>query len=368
MWAGVLDAVGAGVWAGVLGGARASVQDSVQDGVRDAVWDGVRDAVRAAVRDGVWDGVRAGVGGAVWDGVRDAVWAGVWAGVWDAVWAAVGAGVLGGVWDGVQAGVQDGVGDAVRDAVWDAVWDSVRAGVWDAVQDAVRDGVQDWAQEMMFGGHDAAWLGFADWFGHHGMSQVVAPLDGLTRVAMSAGWWWAHTNIAIVSDRPEVLNDELWDPPYGRRLHCETGPSVRYRDGWELHHWHGLLVPAWVINRTKAVGDILAEPNIEIRRAAIESVGWDQFLAGLGVEPISVEDDPANTGCQLALYRLPQGVDAGLDDGDQLLVCQNGTVERDGRRRTFGLTVPAEITSAVAAAAATYDLDEATYRRLRVRT
>ena len=143
---------------------------------------------------------------------------------------------------------------------------------------------------------------------------------------------------------------------------------MRYRDGWELHHWHGLLVPAWVIDRSKNAAGILAEPNIEIRCAAIEAVGWDQFLAGLGVEPISVEDDPANTGCQLALYRLPQGVDAGLDDGDQLLVCQNGTVERDGRRRTFGLTVPAAATSAVAAAAATYDLDEATYRRLRVRT
>ena len=57
----------------------------------------------------------------------------------------------------------------------------------------------------------------------------------------------------------------------------------------------------------------------------------------------------------------------------RVLVCVNGTVERDGARRTFGLTVPADLPpedgypQAVTAAAWRYALTAAQYTQAQVR-
>jgi hypothetical protein len=45
-------------------------------------------------------------------------------------------------------------------------------------------------------------------------------------------------------------------------------------------------------------------------------------------------------------------------------LCANATRERDGTRRSFGLTVPAGCRTALAAAAWTFDIPEAEYTNL----
>ena len=352
---GVWDGVGDGVRAGVGAGVRAGVWAGVGDGVGAGVWDGVGDGVGAGVGDGVWAGVGDGVRASVGAGVRAGVWAGVGDGVGAGVWAGVGAGVGDGVWAGVGAGVGDGVGAGV----WAGVWAGVRAGVWDGVGAGVWDG---WHREIVYGCHDAGWLSFYDWFGRHGLADVCAPLAGLTALARSAGWTWLHRGFVVISDRPATLHDEIVT---GRRrqLHNARGPSVTYRDGWSLHHWHGTLVPAWVIDNP-TVQQIAAEKNTEIRRCAIESLGWPAYLQALNVQPISVEDDPGNPGHQLALYDVPDA-DRLFGGHVRLLVMDNASRDRDGSRRTFGETVPGHLTSAVDAAAWQFDTDPTIYRTLQ---
>jgi hypothetical protein len=214
----------------------------------------------------------------------------------------------------------------------------------------------------VYGCHDAGWLSFYDWFGRHGLADVCAPLAGLTALARSAGWTWLHRGFVVISDRPATLHDEI---VIGRRrqLHNARGPSVTYRDGWSLHHWHGTLVPAWVIDNP-SVEQIAAEKNTEIRRCAIESLGWPTYLQALNVQPISVEDDPGNPGHQLALYDVPDA-DRLFGGHVRLLVMDNASRDRDGSRRTFGETVPGHLTSAVDAAAWQFDTDPTIYRTLQ---
>ena len=281
---------------------------------------GVRDGVRAGVRDGVWAGVRAGV--------RDGVWAGVGAGVRDGVWDGVGVGVGAGVWDGVRAGVGD------------------------------------WTRDLWWGQHDAAWLAFLNWFGQHGMADTVGPIDGLTTLAKSCGWCWFHRGFAVVSDRPATLHDErVAGTAHRRRLHNADGPAVTYRDGWSVWAWHGLNVPQWVIE-DPTTDRIQAETNTEIRRCAIENYGWDRYLDGLGVQPVDTADDPGNPGHRLRLFDLPR--DAQVHgDRVRLLVMENGSRDRDGTRRTFAETVPADMPDAVTAAAWQFDVDPTVYRALQ---
>lgn len=73
----------------------------------------------------------------------------------------------------------------------------------------------------------------------------------------------------------------------------------------------------------------------------------------------------SNPGQRLRLFDLPEAV---FDTPVRVLLCVNGSPERDGTRRRFGLTVPADCTRAMGAAAWTYGLDAAVYAETERRT
>ncbi len=261
-----------------------------------------------------------------------------------------------GVGDGVGAGVWDGVGDGVRA--------SVRAGVWAGVRASVRAGVgegvwDEWHRECWWGQHDAGWLSFYNWFARNGLADICAPLEGLTLLARSAGWCWFHQGFTVISDRPELLHDETVTG-HRRALHCADGPAVTYRDGWSVWAWHGTTVPEWVIENP-TIDKIQAEVNTELRRCAIESYGWAEYLAAIGATPVDEADDPGNPGHRLRLYDTPEQV---YDTPTRLLVMDNASLDRDGTRRMYAETVPADIGDAVSAAAWQFDIAPDTYRRL----
>ena len=162
----------------------------------------------------------------------------------------------------------------------------------------------------------------------------------------------------VLTDRPRILRID----PQGR-LHADGGPAIAYADGYALHAWHGPRVPAdfweWSLNRA------LSERNAEVRRCAIERVGWDKVTGRLTL--VATAPDPGNAPHTLDLYYLPAEWADLYDDESRLLLCTNGTVERDGTRRRFGLPVPVHHDDPIAAAADLYDMPVEAYRRLQVR-
>ena len=50
------------------------------------------------------------------------------------------------------------------------------------------------------------------------------------------------------------------------RLHGEGGPAVAWPDGFAIHAWHGVRVPADVVERPGVLdpAGVIAEPNIEL--------------------------------------------------------------------------------------------------------
>ena len=245
--------------------------------------------------------------------------------------------------------VADQVRDRVRDQVSDQVSDRVLGQVWGQVRGQVRDQVADHLRGAVYGQHDAGWLSFYDYFHTATGLPGVDKLDGLVRVARSAGWWWPLRGAVILTERHNQLHRDQQG-----RLHNESGPAVAYPDGWGVHAWHGVRVPADLIEVGWSTDRILQEPNAEVRRCAIERMGWDRFIAEANLAQVGVsEPDPGNPGHELALYDVPARI---YDEPVRVLLCTNGTVERDGTRRRFGLTVPASIDTPVAAAAWGYGL------------
>ncbi len=192
--------------------------------------------------------------------------------------------------------------------------------------------------------------------------QASGRLDALGAAVAEIGWWWPMRGAVVMTERPTALNRDQQG-----RLHGEAGPALAYADGYTGFWWHGVRVPADLVE-----GDgwepqrILAERNTEIRRCAIEKRGWDRFVADADLAQVGrTVPDPGNPGGELALYDVPAAI---YDEPVKVLLARNGTRERDGSYRRFGLTVPASITDPIAAAAWTYDLNPSDYKQLARRS
>jgi hypothetical protein len=250
--------------------------------------------------------------------------------------------------------------DELGPAGWSALWSATGAQLWEttaALADRIRAGVvtelsvrpEDESDvrlvllDAVLGQHDAAWLAAFDGRGDR--------LDGLAAVARNAGWWWPYERSVVISERPDVLHrDEA-----GRLDHGD-GPALAYRDGFELHAWRGMPVPAAFLAElaTLTPERIRAEENAELRRVMLEYYGYDRYLDESGAEPVHRDE----TGI---LWRI------ALDGDEDVVMVEvvNSTPEPDGTHRTYWLRVPPTTSTAKDGVAWTFGLDGQAYEPVR---
>jgi hypothetical protein len=215
---------------------------------------------------------------------------------------------------------------------------------------------------LWFGQHDAGWV--MNYLVHQQFEGVPYRPEDSARLALwatlarSCGWWWPRADRCVIAERPLVIRTE----PNAAvvRLHADGEPAVVYPDGWRVYVSHGVRVPTWAVEEP-TVDNIHAERNIEVRRAVIERMGWSTYISQAQLTLVGQADDPGNPGAVLRLYDQP-------NDRNRLLLAINGSVERDGTRRQYGLRVPPWFTDPVDAAAWTYGLTGPQYAQLQRRT
>ncbi|WP_282688507.1 MULTISPECIES: DUF6745 domain-containing protein [unclassified Streptomyces] len=250
--------------------------------------------------------------------------------------------------------------DELGPAGWSALWSATGAQLWEttaALAERIRAGVvadlaprpQDAAAvrlvllDAVLGQHDAAWLAAFDGHGDR--------LTGLAEVARNAGWWWPYEQAVVITERPDVLHrDEA-----GRLDHGE-GPALAYGDGFALHAWRGMPVPAAFLEELSSLTPerIRAEENAELRRVMLEYYGYDRYLSESGAEPVHRDE----TG---VLWRI------ALDGDEDVVMVEvvNSTPEPDGTYRTYWLRVPPTTRTAKDGVAWTFGLEGAAYAPVR---
>ncbi|MFJ7263451.1 DUF6745 domain-containing protein [Streptomyces globosus] len=237
-----------------------------------------------------------------------------------------------------------------------ALWAATGARLWDvawALAERIRDGVaeelEDTPQIRLLlldavpGQHDAAWLA--------ALADRGPALAGLADAARHAGWWWPYEDVAVVCDRPaELHRDEAG------RLDRRDGPALAFSDGFALHAWRGMPVPADFLSGLAGLTPerIREEENAELRRVMLEFYGYERYLADSGAEPVHRDE----TG---VLWRI------GLDDDEDVAMVEvvNSTAEPDGTFRTYWLRVPPRTRTAREGVAWTFGLSAEEYVPLR---
>ncbi|MDW5323238.1 DUF6745 domain-containing protein [Plantactinospora sp. KLBMP9567] len=244
---------------------------------------------------------------------------------WAAHWAAGGRRTWHLLTDRIFTPLRNQLGADLTAQVDDAFTRRARAGLLDAVP----------------GQHDAAWLAAFD--GEPGLA-------GLAGVTAAAGWWWPYERLVILTERPTRLHrDNLG------RLHHDDGPALAYPDGFGLHAWRGMPIPAGVAAElpTLTVERIRAERNAEVRRVMLEHFGYDRYLRESRTTAVHRDEYGV-----LWRLNLPQ------DEPLVMVEVVNATPEPDGTRRTYWLRVPPDTRTARAGVAWTFGVEPERYAPL----
>lgn len=187
---------------------------------------------------------------------------------------------------------------------------------------------------LWVGSLSAYWLAFYDFFFEQfDIGEEVRPmLEAVIEVAKAGGSIHFEKDRVIVIQRPEVI--KMRDG----HLHCEDGPSIRFRDGFEVYSWNGTRVPRKFIMEKDTLDPTLAitHENVEQRRALAEIIGWDRVIEML--KPTIIDEDDPEIGTLLEVDIPEIGKERFIR-----VLC--------GTNRQFALPVPPDTDSALGAQA-----------------
>ncbi|MFF7457222.1 DUF6745 domain-containing protein [Kitasatospora sp. NPDC008115] len=285
-----------------------------------------------------------------WDAVRRQAVERTGAAGWAPLWALTG---------GELGPVTNTLADRIRGAVLDRIAPEPDTENDEDVVEAARErrvAARIALLDAVRGQHDAPWFAAFEAAGVLGAEADAPGAEGeaiaaLAEVARGAGWWWPYEGVVLLSERPvELHRDEA-----GRLDHAE-GPALAYSDGFTMHAWRGMPVPADFLAGLGAVTAerIRTEENAELRRVLLEHYGYERYLADSGAVPVHKDE----TG---VLWRI----DLPEDEPVVMVEVVNSTAEPDGTFRTYWLRVPPSTLTARAGVAWTFGITEAEYHPQR---
>ena len=186
---------------------------------------------------------------------------------------------------------------------------------------------------------------------HWAQTRALAALPFLTQIAdcfaaglyAAARWRRRGETRTILIERPRLRLAN-------GRLHRANEPAVVWPDGSGRWYWQGIAVPAKLAaNRDNLNAEQIARiDNQELRRVALERLGWQRFLETADAELRAQDDYGKLWSTQIRL------------DGERAQVVEvvNATPEPDGSYRRYFLRVPPAVRTAREAVAWTFGFDD----------
>ena len=215
-------------------------------------------------------------------------------------------------------------------------------------------------QNVVYGQHEAGWISHIKTLVDIGAELTPEQHRWLNamEILTGTGWWIPYDEAVVMTERPTEIHLDAQG-----RLHNIRGAAVKYMDGWSLYSVHGVRVQDWIIETPEkiTVKKIMDETNVEVRRVMCELMGWDIFIEKAKLKLLDECPDPGNDPNTLKLYEAPDGMFGTIN---KIMLCTNATPERDGTVRQYIITVPNEITTAVGAAAWSFDEPVEKYSQL----
>jgi hypothetical protein len=124
----------------------------------------------------------------------------------------------------------------------------------------------------------------------HGLSLKARP------AVEHAGYFDVYVRGVPCLGGYESIYPKVVDPKFDNdmRMHSSTGPAFA-AEGFAFYYWHGIQVPPdFIVKKDKLLTAeyIFGIRNMELRRCAIDIVGWDNILAHVQHRVLDKNRDP----------------------------------------------------------------------------
>lgn len=149
------------------------------------------------------------------------------------------------------------------------------------------------------------------WSGYYAGAELLGVKFDQDKYELFRDWnnrapvWCAYNGLCVVSRNPTEIH---WQD---QELHNESGPAVRYVDGWGAWAINGVQVDEQVVMRpeTQTIQQIRAEENQEVKRVRIERFGWKRYIEEVGATLLDRRRNDVD-GTNEALFELPDDMRA----------------------------------------------------------
>lgn len=163
-------------------------------------------------------------------------------------------------------------------------------------------------------------------------------------VEAGLGAFWVFNNGGVLVPTPAMHSLDGF-------LHRDDGPAVEYDSGKRYWFWRGIAVPQQVIEapETLSTKQILAEPNVEVRRVMMERFGFERLIRESKAKKRASDD-----------YGVLYELDVPGDEPLVMVAVVNSTAELDGSFKDYWLRVPPTVRTPRDAVAWTFNVNDYT--------
>jgi hypothetical protein len=114
-------------------------------------------------------------------------------------------------------------------------------------------------------------------------------LEGLIEVAQHCAWAWTFPDVVVFSAPPVELHTNA-----AGQLHCETGPAIKFADGWGVWSLNGVRVTQEIVETPASELDpqlVLTTQNAEWRREIVRKIGIERVCEALKAKSVDRDGD-----------------------------------------------------------------------------
>jgi len=129
--------------------------------------------------------------------------------------------------------------------------------------------------------------------------------DIFKNITKELHFFFVFEKIVFISEKPKYIKYNS-----NNQLHCESGPSVEYGDGYSMYNLNGVLVNRNIVETSFDRLDarlLLSERNAEVRREIVRKIGIERICKDLGAQVIEKGTDQIGKPCELLKLDIGDG-------------------------------------------------------------
>jgi len=252
---------------------RTSLETSLRTSLRASLGTSLETSLWTSLGTSLETSLGASLGTSLWTSLRTSLWTSLRTSLGTSLRASLetslGTSLRASLWTSLRTSLETSLGTSLRTSLETSLGTSLETSL----------GTSNWGQQEQY------WIGFYRFMELHLKiaydPQKSGHLGWWNDIAESANWWFPYEGYCFVSERPVrcAIDEE-------RRLHHESLAAMEFKDGWKVYAYHGVTVPAQVIEtpETITIEQIKNEENAEVRRCMVERMGWARFYSEAGMK------------------------------------------------------------------------------------